>query len=221
MEFYRNSGIKALFDISGGDLANEVLTHLDFQVIREHLKPFFGYSDLTVILNAVFQQTGQKAYLYQVRNLVMDHSEVQKKDFKDSLFGNGDGLFQFRTRFIRGTSMEGVVVGGNIRCLLKLAGTRFWPDMQDKILFLESRGGEVPQMVTYLNQLKQIGVYEKINGIILGTFTTMEARGCLPRMEELVKKMSGPGVSIAKTDEIGHGTDSKCLIIGKKYRFSS
>lgn len=117
--------------------------------------------------------------------------------------------------------MEGVVVGGNIRCLLKLAGTRFWPDMQDKILFLESRGGEVPQMVTYLNQLKQIGVYEKINGIILGTFTTMEARGCLPRMEELVKKMSGPGVSIAKTDEIGHGTDSKCLIIGKKYRFSS
>ena len=27
-------------------------------------------------------------------------------------------------------------------------------------------------------------------------------------MEELVKKMSGPGVSIAKTEEIGHGTDS-------------
>lgn len=49
----------------------------------------------------------------------------------------------------------------------------------------------------------------------------MEAWGYLPRMEELVKKMSGPGVSIAKTEEIGHGTDSKCLIIGKKYRFSS
>ena len=38
MEFYRNAEIKALFDISGGDLANEVLTHLDFQVIREHLQ---------------------------------------------------------------------------------------------------------------------------------------------------------------------------------------
>lgn len=71
----------------------------------------------------------------------MDHSEEQKKNFKDSLLGNGNGLFQFRTRLIRGTSMEGMVVGGNIRCLLKLAGTPFWPDMQDKILFLESRGG--------------------------------------------------------------------------------
>ena len=81
MEFYRNPGIRAVFDISGGDLANEVLTNLDFQVIREHLKPFFGYSDLTVIVNAVFQQTGRKSYLYQVRNLVMDHSEEQKKNF--------------------------------------------------------------------------------------------------------------------------------------------
>ena len=219
MEFYRNPGIRAVFDISGGDLANEVLTNLDFQVIREHLKPFFGYSDLTVIVNAVFQQTGRKSYLYQVRNLVMDHSEEQKKNFKDSLLGNGNGLFQFRTRLIRGTSMEGMVVGGNIRCLLKLAGTPFWPDMQDKILFLESRGGEVPQMVTYLNQLKQIGVFEQVNGILLGTFTAMEAGGCLPRMEELVENTAGLGIPIAKTEEIGHGTDSKCLIIGKKYRF--
>ena len=115
--------------------------------------------------------------------------------------------------------MEGMVVGGNIRCLLKLAGTPFWPDMQDKILILESRGGEVPQMVTYLNQLKQIGVFEQVNGILLGTFTAMEAGGCLPRMEELVKNTAGPGIPIAKTEEIGHGTDSKCLIIGKKYRF--
>ena len=38
-------------------------------------------------------------------------------------------------------------------------------------------------------------------------------------MEKLVKNMAGPGIPIAKTEEIGHGTDSKCLIIGKKYRF--
>ena len=32
--------------------------------------------------------------------------------------------------------MEGIVVGGNIRCLLKLAGTPYWPDMREKILLL-------------------------------------------------------------------------------------
>ncbi len=34
--------------------------------------------------------------------------------------------------------MDGIVVGGNIRCLLKLAGTPYWPDMREKILLLES-----------------------------------------------------------------------------------
>lgn len=34
--------------------------------------------------------------------------------------------------------MQGIVVGGNIRCLLKLAGTEYWPDMNGKILLLES-----------------------------------------------------------------------------------
>ena len=38
--------------------------------------------------------------------------------------------------------MEGIVVGGNIRCLLKLAGTPYWPDMREKILLLESFGGK-------------------------------------------------------------------------------
>lgn len=220
MEFFLDPEIKAVFDISGGDLANEVLTHIDFQVLRDHAKPFFGYSDLTVILNAIFKMTGQKAYLYQIRNLVSDCREVQQRNFKTALFGAGQDLFRFNTRFVRGMSMEGTVVGGNIRCLLKLSGTEFWPDMQDKILFLESQGGEVPQMVTYLNQLKQIGVFGQVKGILLGTFTKMEAGGCLPRIEDLVQDAAGRELPIAKTEEIGHGTDSKCMVIGKRYRIS-
>lgn len=82
--------------------------------------------------------------------------------------------------------MEGIVVGGNIRCLLKLAGTPYWPDMREKILLLESFGGKLPQMVTYLSQLNQMGVFKKVNGILLGTFTKMEEDNCQPDMAQLV-----------------------------------
>ena len=41
-------------------------------------------------------------------------------------------------KFLQGSKMQGIVVGGNIRCLLKLAGTEYWPDMNGKILLLES-----------------------------------------------------------------------------------
>lgn len=112
--------------------------------------------------------------------------------------------------------MRGIVVGGNIRCLLKLAGTPYWPDMRGKLLLLESYGGTVAQMVTYLNQFMQIGVFGQIQGIILGTFTKMEKEGCIPEIVDLVKQYAGGGLPIVKTDEIGHGVDSKGIIIGKE-----
>ena len=87
----------------------------------------------------------------------------------------------------------GTLVGGNIRCLLKLAGTEYWPDMQDKILLLESWSGGVPKMVTYFSQLRQLGVFRQIKALLLGTFTEMEDRGCSPTIEELACRYAGSG----------------------------
>lgn len=53
---------------------------------------------------------------------------------------------------------------------------------------LHSYGGEVPQMTTYLAQLKQIGAFEQVKGILLGTFTKMEENKCQPDIVTLVKE---------------------------------
>lgn len=218
MKFYKDEEIKAIFDISGGDIANEILPFLDFHVLAQQEKVFWGYSDLTTILNAIYTKTGKESVLYQVRNLIYDDAENQIAHFTNTVLNDTTDLFKFRYDFVQGKEMQGVVVGGNIRCLLKLAGTEYFPDMNGKILLLESLGGTVPQMVTYLNQLKQIGVFDKIAGILLGTFTEMEEKDCLPTITDLVKKYAGSNIPIAKTGEIGHGTNSKGIVIGKKIR---
>lgn len=216
MEFYRTEEIKGIFDISGGDIANEVLPYLDFDVIAKNRKRFWGYSDLTTVINGIYAKTGAASVLYQLRNLIRNETGKQITDFSNTLFhGTGD-LFSFRYEFIRKERMQGIVVGGNIRCLLKLAGTPYWPDMEGKIVFLEGYLGKVPQMVTYLNQLQQIGVFSQAAGILLGTFTEMEQEGCVPAMTELVCRYAGTDLPIAKTDEIGHGADSKGIVIGKE-----
>lgn len=214
MNFYKDEEIRAIFDISGGDIANEILPYLDFEVIARTDKQFWGYSDLTTIINAIYAKTGKASVLYQVKNLIWDESGMQLENYASSVLENEKRLFSPTFIFAQKKKMQGVVVGGNIRCLLKLAGTPYWPDMNNKILLLESLGGEVPQMVTYLNQLKQMGVFEKINGILLGTFTTMEKNHCVPDIVTLVKKYVGEDLPIAVTGEIGHGTDSKAVIIG-------
>lgn len=217
MNLYKNPYIKAIFDISGGDLANEVLEFLDYDFISKNPKPIFGYSDLTTVLNAIYSQSSVPTYLYQIRNLIYTYKEKQIINFEKSIFTDENDLFNFSYNFIQGKKIEGTVVGGNIRCLLKLAGTKYMPDFTDKVLFLESSGGEAALMSAFLNQLKQMGVFTKIKGLILGTFTKMEENNISPTIEELTLKIiNNPNLPIAKTKEIGHGEDSKCIILGEK-----
>nr|WP_230973715.1 hypothetical protein [Anaerostipes faecalis] len=116
--------------------------------------------------------------------------------------------------------MQGILVGGNIRCFLKLAGTEFFPDMKDKVLLLEARSGKVPQMITYLSHLKMLGVFEKISGLVLGTFTQMEQEKCKPDMIKIVLDYVKESTPVFKTDQIGHGTDSKAVVIGREVLIS-
>lgn len=221
MDFYRDDTIEEIFDVSGGDMANEILPYLDFQTIAYAKKHFWGYSDLTTVLNAIYARTGKASVLYQIRNLTYEHSQQQITDFLGTVLGGTSALYDFPCEFIRGSHMEGMVVGGNIRCLLKLAGTQFWPDMREKILLLEAWGGKVPQMVTYLSQLSQIGAFKKVNGILLGTFTQMEHSECQPDMSQLILEFAEKKTPIARTSLIGHGTDSKAIRIGHHLKLYS
>lgn len=212
MRFFENPGIRYIFDVSGGDMANEVLGYLDYQKIRESRAVFWGYSDLTVILNAIYAETGKVSVLYQIRNLLYDYGEEQQKRFSQWEENETADLFALDGRFVQGHHMEGTVVGGNIRCFLKLAGTPYFPDFNDKILFLEARSGQVPQMTTFFSQLQQTGAFDKIEGLILGTFTQMEtvSKDIVPLALRYVKD----NLPVFRTLEAGHGTDSKAVIIG-------
>ena len=110
--------------------------------------------------------------------------------------------------------MRGKVYGGNVRCFLKLAGTPYWPDMTDGILLLESLGGGAYQMITALEQYRQLGVFERIGGILLGTFTAMEENRETPAMEELVLRMTPARIPVAQTRLIGHYPTARAIPLG-------
>lgn len=216
MKCYEDDHIQAIFDVSGGDLANGILSYLDYDVIRVNPKPFFGYSDLSVVVNALYTKTGNPTYLYQIRNLVGTCATLQQQMFKETLLEGETTLFDFDLEWIQGEKMSGEIVGGNIRCFLQLAGTPYLPGFSGKILLLESFSGDVAKMATYLNQYKQLGVFEQIEGVILGCFTEMEQKGYQPDILSLVQEViRNPQLSIVKTSQIGHGPDSRCAVIGE------
>lgn len=212
MGFFMDREVRFIFDVSGGDMANEILSDLDYGKIKKSPALFWGYSDLTVILNAIYAKTGKASVLYQIRNLLYDHEEKQRRDFGNFVTKEIEDLFSLNGTFIKGSRMEGIVVGGNIRCFLKLAGTPYFPNLKGKILLLEARSGKIPQMVTYFSQLQQIGVFDEIAGLILGTFTQMEA--ARKDIVELALRYVKEGTPVFRTMEVGHGTDAKAVAIG-------
>ncbi len=216
MKFYKDDSITEIYDISGGDLANGVLEYLDFDVIANSEKTFWGYSDLTTVINAIYTMTGKPSVLWQIRNMISPEAEIQRKRFRDYLNGDPCGLFGINCSFIQGSSMEGIVVGGNIRCFTKLAGTKYWPDMHGKILLLESLGGGSGQVATLFAQLEQIGVFDEVVGVLLGTFTKYEKSNPEMTVFDLLKMHIDDNLPVAVTREIGHGHDSKAIIIGEK-----
>ena len=184
--------IRAVFDVSGGDESNGVLEYLDYEAIRERNAEnpvaFFGYSDLTAVLNALYAKAGMRTGLYQIRNLAGSAGEVNRGRFARAFLEMEEpgmpGAWQeerelspitrFSVRMVRGSGMEGTLVGGNIRCFLKLAGTPYMPDIRGKILFLESNGGDRHRTAAAFSQLRQMGVFDGIAGLLLGTFTALD-----------------------------------------------
>ena len=219
MSFYKNNEIKAIFDISGGDIANEILEYLDYDVIKENYKPFFGYSDLTTVLNALVTQTDKINYLYQILNIV--ENEEIRTIFENTFLKKKNSLFDVNWRFLQGTKIEGEVVGGNIRCFLKLAGTEYFPEVENKVLFIEGLGTSIEGLLTHLAQLKQLGVFDKISGLLIGTFTKIEKEFSVEELFKLVQDYIPSSLPVAKTQEIGHAKNSKALKIGEKIQIKN
>lgn len=215
MDLYDNPLISAIFDISGGDAANGLLPHLDFQRIARADKPFFALSDGSVLLNAIAAGGGRTTYHFWVRTLAGPHAPAQLARFERQFITGTEPFSSFEYRFLRGTHRSGPVVGGNLRCFCKLAGTRWMPRCEGALLLLESFGGTAARVGSYLDQLQHCGVFDAVAGVILGTFTELEQREGVPTVEQMVLQLTAKrALGVVKSAAIGHGMDGCCIPLG-------
>ena len=215
LQMMRDPSVSVIFDVSGGDLTNGILPYLDFGAFSAYPKLIFGYSDVTALLNAVYQMTGVPSVLYSVKNLIGKDADVQIKRFSSFLHEASNMLFSPEWSFVQGEKMTGVLIGGNIRCLLKLAGTPYFPAYEDAVLLLESRSGDENRIRAYFDQLLCMGVFSKVSGVLLGTFTELERICGEDAPQRLLRSVvRDSSLTIAKTQTVGHGSDSYALPIG-------
>lgn len=181
-----NPQVKAIFCTRGGYGTLRILDLIDYSIIRKNPKILVGYSDITALQLAIFSQTGLITFSGPMVAVEMGKGldSFTEKNFWKVLSSperigpledpNSRGLVVFREGKARG-----ILIGGCLSILTSLLGTKYLPDLEDKILFLEEVGEEPYRFDRYLTQLKLAGILNQVQGIIFGQIVD-----CVPKEEQ-------------------------------------
>ncbi|WP_162176238.1 S66 peptidase family protein [Candidatus Magnetobacterium casense] len=219
-DFFGRGDIRAIFSTQGGNSAEEVLPHCDMDVIRANPKIFMGLSDVTVFLNAIHHRTGLVTYHgNNVRlgvNAELDAYDRHELIDRLCLGKAGDVRPRRGRTAIRAGVGRGRLLGGNLRCLLKLTGTEFWPDFTDSILFIESYRITPESCLRYFEVLRHMGVFEGVRGVLVGFNYSMQvAHPEMRQMERLLAEFTdGYDFPILKVEDFGHFCPNTVLPVG-------
>jgi len=107
-EAFLDKNCKAILAAGGGYSSNQLLRHIDWQLIRDNPKIFCGYSDITTLVTAIYTKTG--LITYSGPNFASFSDQVQYiytvEYFKKCLMETGSyGV----TRVMNGTIIPGVI----------------------------------------------------------------------------------------------------------------
>ena len=181
MQMFARQDVDAIWCVRGGYGSIRILDLLDYELIRQNPKVLMGYSDITAILTAVYQETGLVTFhgpvgtsdfnrfsTRSIRKLVMDPDEEYKYPYKREKETRENPEFDRYT--IAGGKAEGELIGGNVSVLDSIIGTRFEPDFENLIVYLEDIGEKTYRVDKMIFHLLSGTNLKKAAGIVLGVF---------------------------------------------------
>jgi len=177
-QMFTDKKVKAIFCLRGGYGAFRLLKKIDYKLIQSNPKIFVGFSEITALQMAFLKKSGLITFAgpMVVPNFSKDISNYTKENFWRMITSTKQPGKVNLPEIENLSSMDsgivsGRVIGGNLAVFVSLLGTKYLPDLKDKILFLEEINEPPYKVDRMLNQLKLNKVFEKVKGIVLGSFT--------------------------------------------------
>ena len=110
---------------------------------------------------------------------------------------------------------EGRLVGGNLSMLSRVIGTPFMPVLEDTVLLLEDQGERPYRIDRMWTHLALAGVFKRVRGIVLGSFTQCEEKDAPYSSTELLRELAAAtGLPCAAGFPIGHGDANEPVPLG-------
>jgi len=210
-DYFKDDSVKAIFCLAGGNGAIHLLDLLDYDLIKANPKIFIGFSDTTILLNAISAKTG----LVTFHGPSFARSVKVKPQWQEQMFntlmGKTSNLETDSTE-----SFKGTLYGGCLSPFQALLGTPYAPNTNQSILILEDTNDHLSRYDRMMGHIKQAGCFKNLSGIILGEFINPLDNKERPfgfTIEEIVTN-SAPSTPLITNAPIGHGDNLCTLPIG-------
>jgi len=233
MDMFANPKIDAILCARGGGNGIRIIDKLDYKVIKRNPKPFIGFSDITVFLNAITKQCGFVTYHGPMAwNFVFDFDlrtvedcfailANTKKNFKHTFSG---------VDVLRPGKAEGVLIGGNITRLELLMDTAYDWSAKGGILFLEDVDEVLYKLDEKLQHLRLAGRFKDVRAIIIGEMINIGdgengfvRKGKVPygrTFKQIVLENMPPHIPLCMNFPCGHGEYLTTLPVGASVKLT-
>lgn len=217
MAAFTDDTIEAILCMRGGYGSARLLDKIEYKTIAKHPKPLFGLSDITALQLALWHKCQLVSFSgVQAGFLEKPIDDVLKETFRAAL-NHEYFTFENLTPLTKGVA-HGRLIGGTLSLIVSLMGTPYMPDLTGAILVIEEVGEQPYRIDRMLGQLALAGVFDKVAGIVLGSF-----HNCLSKdiadgtvEEVLLDRFGKLNKPVVLNFPYGHGPDKSVFPIGGK-----
>lgn len=243
---FRSPSVKGILTALGGYNSNQLLKHIDYELIQNNPKVFCGFSDITALNLAIYHKTGLINYsgphfstlgikygfeytLNSFLNAVTNDAPYEifpstywsddpwHLEEEDRNFIKQDGYFT-----IQEGEAEGTLIGGNLSTLNLLQGTNFMPSLKDAILFVEDDEESHPLMFERdLQSLLHLSDASELKAILIGRFQNGSSVTDAALRKIIESKRELKNIPIIGNVNFGHTTPIVTIPIGAKATVST
>lgn len=238
---FADKSVKGIFTVIGGFNSNQLVKHLDYDLIAKNPKVFSGFSDITALHAAIYTQTKMVTYygphysslgmlkgcdytLNNAHNILFENDNFELKasgEWADDAWY----INQEKREFIKNEGWwqigkgeaEGTIIGGNL-CTFNLhLGTKYRPQFEkNTILFIED--DEESHLVHFERNLQALlnqEDFENVKGLVIGRFQKA-SKIDRKALEFILDKPELKDMPIIANVDMGHTTPIATIPLGGK-----
>ena len=217
--------VNAILFGRGGYGVSRIIDGIDFKAFKKKPKWLIGFSDITVLHAALYQQVKFASIHSSMAGAFNDGGSENEyvQSIRKLLKGQMANYTCAPHVFNQLGKANGELIGGNLSLIVHMIGTKTAYQTKNKILFLEDLGEYIYHIDRMFLQLKRAGLLEGLAGLVIGGFTDMKdttvefGMTVYETLHEHLKEYKYP---ICFDFPVSHETPNYALKVGVKHELS-